>query len=582
MYPTFDAYNNSYRVNSPMRPVITNSNFGPSKPFIRDFQELEFREILQIHRIDMKNDEFSSLLLKEDEKLLSVNKYPDDIFLTGFCFWFDNNFRLNGLKKDNLVIYFNKIRKDTNTLQFGNVMAGRTCKIPFDDRFLKSLGNFWDFNIPANLFHQYFYDSLSKSNSEYMHILYSTYMRVCCFYVMQRIKDCFLLKDKLIIQECQKNFDNYSRYLEDFKSKSFYSDEYRLILNLLCEVIGITVKLITINKPQRVFLKESFPTNINKSFDLYKQILKLKFIIIIDNDNSAVYRAYRKTIEKIKYCQECKATFDTKIKSNLKNVCYDCFKTFYCSMNKERLEKDDFFESPCKHKYCKSCLIYLYNSNQTKSNLNCYIADCKKPISFAQIEAFFKNKKNTDKNNVDLDEFKCPNCQKNAIISKNPKNNYVFCCKLCNKSSCILHKALIEKCDCYCPKCKNKYNTTFQQVGDFSHIELLECLECKALVCKTCKENLKNYEDYCSCKCYLCYDLRLNEMDKGDIHGRCRGCSNLCNICFLSLKKEQINFCKKCKMIVCRVCLNEIASGEKYQYFSKKDFCIYCENSKKK
>ena len=579
MYPTFN--NSPNRYNSPIRPLVS-SQFILSKPHYRDFHELMFNDVLRIHGIIIKNDEFSSLLLKEGDKILTVNKYPDDIFLAGFCFWFDKNFKLNGNSKESMVTYINKIRKDKESLEFANNLALRACKLQFDERFIRTLGGFWDFNGPMTQFHKSFYESISKTNSSYMTTLYSTYMRICCFYVMRRITDCGLLKDKSVIQECQKNFDAYVKYLEDFNCKSFFSEDYSWLLNLLCEAGGLIVKLITINKPQRIFLKQTFPTNSDKNFEFYQTIIKLKFIIVYDNGDSAIYRAYRKQVEKQKFCQECKASLSSKIKSSLKNVCQDCFKSFYCCMNKERLENGDHFESSCKHKYCKNCLIYLYNSNQNRNNITCYVPECQKPILFAQIEEFFKRKKTNEKNSADFEEFKCPNCQRNAIISKNPKNKYVFCCKVCNKSSCMQHKCLIEKCNCYCVQCKNKYNVTFQQVGDSAHIELLECLECKSLVCKTCKETLKNYEDYCSCKCHLCFELRLNEGALENAYARCKGCMSLCNICYLSKNKEQIKFCSKCKLATCRVCLNEIASGEKYQYFSKNNYCVYCESSKKK
>ena len=579
LYPIFDTN----RVQSPIRPSHINSNSFLSKPHLKDYKEFKFKEILQIHRIELKNDELTHLILKEDEKLISVNKYPNDIFLTGFCFWFDNNFRLKGKSREGLATYFNKIRKDEKVMQFANNLSDKACKIPFDEKYLRLLCKFFDYPIPEEQFHQAFYDSISETSSSYMQILYSTYIRICCFYVLQRITDCYLLKDKLIIQECSKKYDNLVKYLEDFNCKSFYDDEYKIILNLMCEAIGITVKLITINKPHLIFMKESFPTNINKTFQLYKKILKLKFIIISDNDNSAVYRAYRNLVEKIKYCLECKESFDKKLKSNLKNVCFDCLKTNYCSINKEKLVKDDFFESTCKHRYCKNCLIYLFNSNQNKTQFNCHFPECKYSISYSQIETFLKNKKNLDeKQNGDLADFQCPNCQKHAIISKNKNNDYVFCCKVCNKSSCLDHKCLIEKCFCYCDKCKSKYSSTFQEVGDFAHIELLECLECKTLICKTCKESLKNYDDFCSCKCCMCFNLKLMEKENNEVNVRCRDCVNICNICFSSLKKTQINFCKKCRMSVCRVCLNEIVCDEKYQYFLKKEFCIFCEKTKKK
>ena len=581
MYPHFEN-NSPYRYNSPIRPLITNSSIVSPKPYIRYFNDFPLSDIFLFHKITIKNDEFSSLLLKEEEKLYSVNKYPNDIFLTGFCFWFDKNFKLNGNSKESMVMYINKIRKDQIALDFANNMAFRGCKLNFDERFLRSIGNFWDFNLktPDSQFHPAFYDSINQSNSSYMTTLYSTYMRICCFYVMRRIKDCYLLKDRSVIQDCEKNFDNYVKYLEDFNNKSFFSEDYRWLLNLLCEAGGLIVKLTTINKDERIFLKETFPTNVDNDFELYKTILKLKFIIIWDKGNSAVYRGYRKPVEKKKFCQECKASFETKVKSSLKNVCLDCFKSLYCCRNKEKLENGDFFESLCKHKYCKDCLIFLYNSNQNRSNINCSVGECKKQISFAQIEDFFKRKKTTDKNGADIGEFKCPNCQRNAIISNNPQNNYVFHCKTCNKCSCMQHKVLIERCDCYCPKCRNKYSVTFQQVGETAHIELLECLECRSLVCKTCKENLKNYEDYCNCKCHLCFELRLNGGVQENTYGRCKGCLNLCNLCLLTKNKGQIKYCKKCKMTACRVCINEIAANEKYQYFSKTDYCIFCENKK--
>ena len=577
-YPSFDNYN-GYRIQSPNRPPIINSNYAPPKSYLKDFQELKFKEILQFHRVELLNDEFSTLIAKENGKLLSVNKYPDDIFLTGFCFWFDNNFKLKGKSKESLVTFFNKLRKEPIVLKFANDLSEKVARIQFDDRYLKSMTQIFDYNISPENFHQEFYNSISKSSGSYMQNIFSTYMRVCCFYVLQKIKDCYLLKDKLIIQECIKNFDNYVKYIGDFKCKSFYSDEYKIILNLICEAIGISVRLITLNKSQRVFMKESFPTNINKTFDLYKHILKLKFIIVYQEENSFVYRAYRSDAEKIKYCLECKSSFEKKLKSNLKNVCFDCMMANYCSMNKERLENEDFFENSCKHRYCKNCLIYLYNSIQNKTNINCCSSDCKSQLLFTQIETFLKNKKNIGSKNGDLADFQCPKCQKNAIISKNQINNYVFCCKVCNQSSCLFHKCLIEKCYCFCPICKSRYNNSFQEVGDFAHIELLECLECRTIICKTCKSNMKNYDDYCNCKCYLCFNLKLSEQDN---EGRCRNCHNICNICLLSFKEIQLHNCKKCHKSICRVCLNSIALGEKYQYFSKKNFCIFCENTKKK
>lgn len=581
LYPTFDISASSSNNNSPMRSPYINYN-SQLKPSIKDFQEFKYLDIMQFHCIDLKNDDFSQLIRKENEKLISVNKYPDDIFLAGFCFWFDNNFKVRGKTKENLVIYFNKMRKDPRLLLFANSICEKYCKYQFDDRYLRSLTSIFDYNIDINKFHETFYNSISKSQSGYLHIIYSVYMRICCFYILLKVQDCFLLKDKNIIQECLKNSEHYSKFIEDFKSKSFYSEEYKVILNLLCEAIGISVKLITINKTQRIFLKETFPTNINKAFDLYKQIIKLKFLIVIDKENSAVYRAYRLPNENHKFCLQCKGSFETKTKSNLKNFCLDCFKTSYCCMNKELLEKDDFFESNCKHRYCKNCLIFLYNSNQEKSNMSCCILDCKKPIAFSQIENFLRNR--TPKQKSDLEDFQCPYCQKKAIVSKIQNNNYVFCCKICDKNSCLLHKCSLENCFCYCPKCKVKYNSSFQEVGNSDHIELLECFECKTLVCKTCKQVLKNYSDWCPCKCHLCFNLLMAERENNGTNNnklRCRSCFNMCNVCFVNLKQSQVHFCKKCKMMICRVCLNEIVINEKYQYFSKKEFCIYCDSKKK-
>lgn len=575
-YPSLEASLSSYRINSPIRPKTMANSIIVSKPLIKEFQELYFNEMLRYHGIYLQGDDFSQFLSKEEEKLLSVTKFPDDIFLTGYCFWFDNNFKLNGISKQSLEIYFNKMRKNAELVNFANDLCMRGTKYNFDDRFLKALTNFFEFNHDGASFHQKFYESL---NGNYMQMLYSTYMRICSYYVLQRINDCFLLKDPKIIMDCKKNCSHFTNYFADFKCKSFFNDEYRVILNLICESIAIKLKLLTINKLTREFMKESFPTNLNKSFQQYQQILTLKFVIIIDNNNnSAVYRAYRKpNYKNQKYCLECQASLETKIKSNLKSVCFDCFNQKYCSMNKEKLDQN-FYESKCRHRYCITCLIFIFNTNERQAQIKCSALNCAKTISMFEIENFLKLQMADKKKKGEIDEIQCPNCKKNAIISKNEKNKYVFCCKICNKSSCLLHKCLIERCLCYCPKCKKQYSSTYQEVGQAGHIELMECLECKTIICKTCKENLKTYDGFCSCKCFLCFNLRLKE-DEKDSNCRCRSCLNICNTCFI--KTSNINYCEKCRMGMCRVCINEAAANEKYQFFLKKNFCLFCDAKKK-
>lgn len=219
---------------------------------------------------------------------------------------------------------------------------------------------------------------------------------------------------------------------------------------------------------------------------------------------------------------------------------------FCCICHNEILKKDYFINPSCNHIYCYQCII---QKCEQKQFLNlCFEKICTKTLALSRLEKFLlEMSMNQTSQSFSLDnnmklidhEQECYNCHKmdNIFMESFLQFEY-YKCFHCQKISCILHKAPMENCFCFCLKC-------LEQTYCCEYNTQKKCFNCKEIYCIICHSNIK----LCHCYCKICGSATQVKNDY------CVICIENCQICNLYYGNKNILRCEKKGHIFCKFCV---------------------------
>lgn len=223
-----------------------------------------------------------------------------------------------------------------------------------------------------------------------------------------------------------------------------------------------------------------------------------------------------------------------------------------------------FMNPSCKHVYCYECIIEKMEKKQIH-NL-CYERICSKSLAISQLEKFLfeislaqtANHQNHEfqSNLIEYDQ-ECMSCHKtDKLYLESFMQFEYYKCSFCYKISCMIHKAPMEKCFCFCLKC-------FELTGYYDKNTTKRCFNCKEIYCLICSKNSEN----CSCYCKIC-----GQPDEV-VEGMCGNCRKNCYFCQIQYEKEKVFVCEKNQQhIYCRFC-----AFKDQKFFTNKKICLICK-----
>ena len=203
----------------------------------------------------------------------------------------------------------------------------------------------------------------------------------------------------------------------------------------------------------------------------------------------------------------------------------------------------------CLHCFCHECAIKKYENNRNEYSY-CPSRDCLKLVFRKNLEKYFFEYTNQEDGKQGNSENKnisqhCYNCDKEVKINLNENSEMeIFKCPLCKKISCLVHKAPLINCYCFCESCNIKTES------DLIHITKKICVNCRKKYCILCK----NSTFKCQCYCQSC-DSMLEESMEEKSEKFCKNCQNICEKCRVSINKNKKIINEKCGHIFCRECM---------------------------
>jgi len=236
--------------------------------------------------------------------------------------------------------------------------------------------------------------------------------------------------------------------------------------------------------------------------------------------------------------------------------------TIICVSCQKSTPQSQVFSNPlCGHCYCYECVLKLFQKN--KEYYYCLSKSCIKLIKKTFIEKYLEE---YNRNLLENDPGKsklilqiCYNCQKESQIHINQNSEMEFFqCRFCLKSSCLIHKASLTNCFCFCENCAIK--TTPDLIRPTRKI----CVNCRKKYCILCRNPLVK----CGCYCNVCEEIiKENVENEGiaeKIEGKkkekcekCKNCELACIKCGITLKVEKMVTNEKCGHLFCRECMYE-------------------------
>ena len=336
----------------------------------------------------------------------------------------------------------------------------------------------------------------------------------------------------------------------NYKDKKSVEKPYLIkILQKNGKFYGLCTQSQNINIDNAIFdcKKELDPLNDGKPLTLIPR--KSKNSEILDIKNEETPKVEKSKIEEKKNVEE--------IKINNKIYCCICY---------NEITTCNYFNNPsCNHIYCYPCIVDRCDKKQF-FNL-CFERICTKSLSIGKLEKFLlemsmnQTSQNEYEGNQDLIEYEqeCYICHKlDKIYLESFMQYEYYKCFFCQKISCIVHKASMEKCFCVCLKC-------FEQTRTHQCNTQKRCFKCKDIYCTICAKTLEK----CKCYCKVCGE---SEMVEDEYCIKCRENCNLCNIFYH--KKDVIICVEGKKHYFCRFC------AFKDKNFFQKKSCIICIKNK--
>ena len=250
---------------------------------------------------------------------------------------------------------------------------------------------------------------------------------------------------------------------------------------------------------------------------------------------------------------------DINQKNELNTVSYFMEPKINCVICLKPTAQNRVFSNPaCLHCYCHECVVAKFEN--LKDYRYCLEKNCTKTIMKKSLENYLLESKEL-KENIGEDKQKtmhqiCYNCNKETKIAMSHFNEIdIFRCNFCYKTSCLLHKAPLVNCYCFCESCNIKTES------DLIHPTKKICVNCRKKYCNFCRNTLVK----CRCYCKKCDEIlnnfeENNEMQNEDlkfIENFCENCRRNCDICgnILLANKKIAN--EKCGHVFCRECMFE-------------------------
>ena len=233
-----------------------------------------------------------------------------------------------------------------------------------------------------------------------------------------------------------------------------------------------------------------------------------------------------------------------------------------CCTCKQIINEKAFVNAICGHKFCYYCLIEKTQSNSCSSI--CFEARCIEHINLKELEDFLiqmqMQKEIEDNPNVKFNSiaFSCSKCQnqEEVRVSEIFGMPEYFICSKCKDMQCCAHSLSVEECQCFCLKCKNRFEF-------FQKVQENYCKTCEKKYCTICK--LEKSE--CKCYCPLCYNKKKSK--------RCETCAKQCFKCQIFYEKSFLVLAECGNHLICRCCMIKEVNFGKFDGVLK--FCPFCE-----
>lgn len=413
---------------------------------------------------------------------------------------------------------------------------------------------------------------MSKNNNEvFLEMIYNNYF---CFLKEEELKTgCVLFIKNLGYQNLKKKGLSEKEVNKfdfiDLFSNNFYEKD----LLFLAETLGIHIQIYHLSHKNEVsnfsykekyYVKKPYPLKIlqkeGKFYGLYlnDQNVDLDNMIFDETTkfdeillNPSNMTIIPRNVEKFSYEEKKESKGNNDANANKREASSKSEKNnnnskdkFKCSLCHEEIISSTFFNNPsCNHIYCFKCVIDRYEKKQF-FNL-CFERICTKPLSLNKLEKFLlemsmmQAKENFEEIGVFPMEQECFHCKKTDQIFLESFSQYEYYkCFHCQKLSCIIHKNIIEKCFCICPKC-------FEQTNYIDGYVKKKCLNCKEAYCLICSKNML----MCKCFCKKCSQIFENQNEP------CQSCSYNCKICGLQYKNKNCLKQYQDSSFVCRYCI---------------------------
>lgn len=226
-----------------------------------------------------------------------------------------------------------------------------------------------------------------------------------------------------------------------------------------------------------------------------------------------------------------------------------------CVFCQKSSPQSQIFSNPsCFHCYCYQCIIKIMSIN--KDYMSCQAKNCFQLLKKISLEKYIEDRNRSEAEN-DPEKSRavkqiCYCCQKESqvFINQNTEMNF-FQCRLCKKSSCLIHKAPLADCFCFCDHCSIKTES------DLMRFTRKICINCRQKYCLLCKQSKPGLT--CSCYCRNCdeviYEEKEEKKNREEKSLLCKNCENNCENCKQSVRFEKLIAGEKCGCLFCRECM---------------------------
>lgn len=340
-------------------------------------------------------------------------------------------------------------------------------------------------------------------------------------------------------EQNEKNNENELNYENNHKNNEKLSSIYIIEE----EIENKTNKeKITSNEERKNPLANSEKKSQNKKPSLLKSV----------QINPKIPEKRNQAIEKQKSLEKISGIPEPKI------LCVSCYKNTPQSLV--------FSNANCFHCYCHDCVIRKMNSSN--SYTSCESKSCLKLVTKTALEKYLVEYNENRENNEEskIIQQVCYVCTKETKIKVGQYTEMeIYQCSFCHKTSCMIHKAPLADCYCFCGGCNIKTE------ADMLNPTRKICVNCRNKYCILCK----GLQSKCKCYCKICDGvINVSEIREDIImnytENYCEKCfNNKCYKCWRDVEENKRRRSEKCGHVFCKECMYE--EFEKF----RKTKCIF-------